>query len=245
MTVGIISAVSVILLAIYVWPHLKKKRQEIKNGVEQPTTDTENLKGDILKSLIHFLITAPATIIYFWQAPKLLCWLIESMTLQWAYVVSALLFVPIIGIVHYLWGDHWPIGKKQQGFALVALVALAISLLYIYYPKKVDGNGGGIQQSTKIYPSRSNQTLGVGKHPFVLLRGKQTHWLQIPGNMIYDVYLPKGEGGFALYYSDGTIVEFKEGENKELPIKTLATFRITARGERQHFTVTVKNRKIL
>lgn len=93
-------------------------------------------------------------------------------------------------------------------------------------------------------PSRSNQTLGVGEHPFVLSKGEQTHWLQIPGNMIYDVYLPKGEGGFALYYSDGTIVEFKEGENKELPRKTLATFRITARGERQHFTVTVKNRKI-
>ena len=130
--IGIILVVIIILAIIYILPHFKSQKTDEE---KKSTGGTKDIKEDIIKSVIHFLITTPLTIIYFLYFPKFLSNFIEPMSLQWAYAISALLFVPIIGIAHYLWGEHWKVGKKQQGFVLVAIVALTISLLYIYYPE--------------------------------------------------------------------------------------------------------------
>lgn len=194
-TIGIIAFVGWVLWRIlFKHPTAPETEAETKKETPQPAGDTKNFWNDILKSFIHFLITVPATIIYFWQAPKILCLLIESMSLQWAYVISALLFVPIISVAYYLWGEHWPVGKKQQGFAIVALVALTISLLYIYYPEKIDGNGGGIKGELQIVPQISYgwkidsdgnlvanlQPNEEATKPFHLAKHQSTPWIKIP-----------------------------------------------------------------
>ena len=219
-TIVIIAFIGWVLWRIFFrQPTAPETEAETKKETPQPAGDTKNFWNDILKSFIHFLITVPATIIYFWQAPKILCLLIESMSLQWAYVISALLFVPIISVAYYLWGEHWPVGKKQQGFALVAIVALVISLLYIYYPEKIDGNGSGIKGELQIVPQTSYgwkidsdgrlvANLQIGEEAsrvFRMSEGYSTPWFVLP---------PKGYR-FRADYQQAVIVEEK-GRGKKI-----------------------------
>jgi len=92
------------------------------------------------------------------------------------------------------------------------------------------------------WSSRSQKTLGPGKHHFVLSPGEQTPWIKVPVG-IYDIYLPDGEGDFSVYYSDGTHIRFNDGENKKLPRKQNVKFKITSEGvKKQHFTVTAMSK---
>ncbi len=94
-------------------------------------------------------------------------------------------------------------------------------------------------QSSWKWPSRSQKTLGPGEYHFVLSPKEITPWLKIPAHTTYNIYLPEKDN-WTIYYSDGTIVEIKDGDLKELPEKSLATFKIASRGtEEKHFTITV------
>lgn len=95
----------------------------------------------------------------------------------------------------------------------------------------------------EAYSKTNVATLEAGRHEIVLSRGEQTSWLLIPGSMTYSVYCQYGEGDFTLSYSDGDVVYFRDGENKPLPRKTLATFKILSLGEKQHFRIIVRQQR--
>lgn len=107
----------------------------VADDLEKPKTKWEKFsKNKFGKSVIDFFLTAPYMAVYFLVIPLVIHWIIGSrLTLPWCWVIAAILFDPVTGVVHYTWGEHWPVGKKIWGFTLVSFIVLAVSLTQIYY----------------------------------------------------------------------------------------------------------------
>jgi len=134
----VILIVAIVGLAIYALTRGKDKvKQKDKiQGEATPATEDESFKNNIAKSAIDFGLTVPFSVIYYLLVPKIIHWFIPLIILPWAYIISAILFMPVIGAIRFLCGEHWKVGKKGLGFALLSFIVLIISSLYIFYPEE-------------------------------------------------------------------------------------------------------------
>lgn len=86
-----------------------------------------------------------------------------------------------------------------------------------------------VHDQSQPQPSSSlSEELSIGSYEYTIKKGEETGWKKIPGNCVYDVMCYADRPLYRVYYNDGTVVDFTDGINKELPRKTLAEFRIVS-----------------
>jgi hypothetical protein len=91
--------------------------------------------------------------------------------------------------------------------------------------------------------SSLSEELKVGSYEYLLKNGEMTGWKKIPGDCIYDIMCySNSKPSYRIYYSDGTVVDFTDGINKELPRKTLPELRVVSLAD-QKLVIKVMPRK--
>jgi hypothetical protein len=92
--------------------------------------------------------------------------------------------------------------------------------------------------------STASEELTVGAHTYLLKKGEMTGWKKIPGDCIYDVMCYGPQPLYKIYYSDGDLVDFTDGIDKELPRKTTPELRIASNAD-QTMVINVKKRNVI
>ncbi|PIR13720.1 hypothetical protein COV49_01270 [Candidatus Falkowbacteria bacterium CG11_big_fil_rev_8_21_14_0_20_39_10] len=214
----ILLGIGLIIPAFLLFSKIKEVPSLFKGKKDEKTSNI------IIGILVGLAILTFSTIWIKWLGPSLVGGAIPDLENSlWKNILSDMLLVVIFLIIQnlFLKGSSLDsmVNTKKNGIVLIALIAVAIHGIQIYYSMPKNGPLLNANTYSAIIP-KTAKTLNTGDYQFNLTNGQQTSFLEIPGNMVYSVYLPDEQGDFALYYNDGTVVEFRDGENKELPRKT-------------------------
>lgn len=129
---------------------------------------------------------------------------------------------------------------KSNEFGVLVVILVIIGLLVILNifvstsSQKTSSSSAVNTQEARVPSPETAECetlMPGGKYVYNMRAGETTGWKKIPGNCIYDVQCDRevGKPLFLIYYNDGTVVDFTDGINKELPTKTLAQFTVASR----------------